>query len=86
MKRGGTAYDRDLKSMMRVVWVLLVGNAACSVIFAFRHEWSLSVAFLIWLLNIWTWKRTLQASQHTRDQMRVTEAAILKVLVGEESD
>ena len=73
-------YDRDLKLMLRVTWVLLALNAAGAILAGFRRDWFGAGAYVIWIVNICFWREMMKSSQRTRDVARVTDAAVLKVL------
>ena len=73
-------YDRDLKWMVRAVWGLLALHGWLAIERAFHRDWGTMVAYLIWFGNLCFWLRLMKTQQHTRDLMRLHEAAFLKVL------
>ena len=76
-------YDRDLKWIQRVVWLLLLINLGSAVAHVIRHDWVHCFAFLVWTFNVWTWRRINQSAQRTRNMARLTDAAVSKVLLGD---
>jgi hypothetical protein len=79
-------YDRDLKWFVRISWLLLAANVGMGGVAAWRHEWIGSAACVIWALNVWFWQGMIKTSQQTRNMTRLTDAAVLKVLAGDEQD
>ena len=71
--------------MLRIVRVLICANLALAGWSLWpRHEWWVSLAYVIWAINCWTWLGTLKVQQRTRDAGRVLESAVLAVLEGAE--
>lgn len=79
-------YDRDLKIMSRVIPVLMVGNAAGACAAVFGHDWWTCVAFVCWFVNLCIWRQSNRNMQRTRDNVRLCDAAIMKVLAGDRMD
>jgi hypothetical protein len=78
-------YDNDLKWQRRTCLAVLALNAGTGVVYAFRHEWTLVIAFLVWCVNILLWTRSVDQTQRTRDIARLSDAAVLKVLNADRS-
>lgn len=74
------AYDRDMKWIHRVLWLLLAVNGGLGIERALRHDWATMIAYLIWFANLCYWRQLMKVQQRTRDLMRLHEAALMKVL------
>jgi hypothetical protein len=79
-------YDRDLKIMARVIPVLMAGNAGGAITAALGHDWITCVAFVCWFINLCVWRQTNRNMQRTRDNVRLCDAAIMKVMAGDRLD
>jgi len=73
-------YDRDVKWLHRVLWMLLAVNGGLAIESTFQHQWGLMVAYLIWFANLCYWRSLMKTQQRTRDLMRLHEAAFMKYL------
>lgn len=76
-------YDSDIGRVRNVAWFILIFNLCGAVFCAWTHEWVGAAAGLLWCCNVVVWLRVIKEQQHTRDEARISNAAILKVLAGD---
>ena len=79
-------YDDDLRRMRRVNWALQVINLGAAASCALAHDWIATVACLIWSYNLYFWRGMMRAQQRTRDQARLTDSMMLRLLMPSERD
>jgi hypothetical protein len=76
--------DRDIRQMRRVIFAMIAMNLINSVWFGYLRHWVDCIASVMWTLNFWVMLRSLRAQQKSRDLGRETDAAIMRVLTGEQ--
>jgi uncharacterized membrane protein len=69
-------YDRDLQHARRVLSGLTLANLATALLNGWERYWTVVLASLIWALTCLFMIAFVETQQRTRDQERVTEAAI----------
>jgi len=79
-------YDDDLRGMRRTNWALQVINLVGAVCCAWAHDWIATVVSLIWSYNLYFWRGMMRAQQRTRDQARLTDSMMLRLLMPTERD
>lgn len=73
-------YDRDLRPLVLLQRLLLAANLLAVVYFAWRREWVLGLANLLWAWNVRIQAAGTTKHQQWRDEMRLHRATWLERL------
>jgi hypothetical protein len=77
-------YDRDLRFTRVATLVLGASNLFMGIFGASRREWLRAALCFLWAVNSVVWTRAASASQQTRDEARLAQAAIRGLMEAED--
>lgn len=75
-------YDSDLRWARTGARGMLLLNLAAAGWNAYRGNWAVAVACVVWAGNCVVWLSMICGQQRTRDQGRIIESAVLGTLRG----
>jgi len=78
--------DRDLKFGWWMHWVFLVFNAICAGVNLYFRNWLLGATFAAWVINHAISLYSVASQQRTRNEVRLTNAALAGLYMVSEND